>query len=725
MLVILAAGVFISATALTQLRLDRATRGVVDLVRAYQPLNEAFQTERVVSTTNGSADQIKATRAATDKALADVRPIAAKLDLAEFPSDVVGRFTELQRSFDKDLSAMRQNVDIQARPEIIQNAYANLASRQIALVQLVAQTISNRDVAKYLSAQASVASTADDLVQEAVAGLTLMNKQAVSSLSSVQFANLGTQTENQRALARDQVASLGVKDIEIGYADPNADFMTMRSTISIGTNAAFALVDPAVFAKAVTDQTRRLSAVSTDVLSSAHNVATRAIDAQTQRAIITVGIAVGAAVLSFFFAVVVSRTIVVPLRRLTAAAADVRDELPRLVEQVQVPGESPSLELPQIPVTSSDEVGRLAAAFNAVNATTVQVAQEQAALRGSIAEMFVNVARRDQVLLNRQLSFIDSLERSEEDPSTLANLFRLDHLATRMRRNAESLLVLAGIDSGRRLRDSLPLSDVIRTASSEIEQYDRVELELTADPAMLGFNALPAAHLLAELLENATVFSEPETPIVVATGVRGDQVEVRIIDQGLGMSEVELDAANEKIRSVGAGDALGAQRLGLFVVGRLAQRLGAEVELRKSSRGTTGTETVVRFPSTLFQSTEVSALGSYGPAIPSAPVPELEEAPEAQPVDLAALTDGATPLGLPRRRAGVDPAAPPATLPTRTPATQPAAASAPLPPAAPLAPAAADQRSGGLPQRPRKTFDENAIVLPEAPTPTLSPSLSA
>ena len=112
------------------------------------------------------------------------------------------------------------------------------------------------------------------------------------------------------------------------------------------------------------------------------------------------------------------------------------------------------------PGDSEDEVGQLAAAFNSVNATTVQVAQEQAALRGSIAEMFVNVARRDQVLLNRQLSFIDSLERAEEDPSTLANLFRLDHLATRMRRNAESLLVLAGIDSGRRLRDAMPLSDV-------------------------------------------------------------------------------------------------------------------------------------------------------------------------------------------------------------------------------------------------------------------------
>ena len=202
-----------------------------------------------------------------------------------------------------------------------------------------------------------------------------------------------------------------------------------------------------------------------------------------------------------------------------------------------IPGEGPEITLAPIPVTSRDEVGQLAAAFNSVNSTTVQVAQEQAALRGSIAEMFVNVARRDQVLLNRQLSFIDSLERAEEDPSTLANLFRLDHLATRMRRNAESLLVLAGIDSGRRLRDAMPLSDVVRTASSEIEQYDRVELDLQVDPHMHGFNALGAAHMLAELLENATIFSEPETPVTVTTGVSGQFVVVRILDQGLGMSD--------------------------------------------------------------------------------------------------------------------------------------------------------------------------------------------
>src|SRR5690606_15085472 len=156
--------------------------------------------------------------------------------------------------------------------------------------------------------------------------------------------------------------------------------------------------------------------------------------------------------------------------------------------------------------------------------------------------------------------------RTEEDPTTLADLFRLDHLATRMRRNAESLLVLAGIDTGRRLRDPLPISGVIRTASSEIEHYERVQLDLPVDPMMLGHPALPAAHMLAELLENATVFSEPGTPVHVSTGVDEHSVLITILDQGLGMTPEELADANEKIRTTSAGDVLGAQRLGMFVV---------------------------------------------------------------------------------------------------------------------------------------------------------------
>ncbi|GAB3159251.1 hypothetical protein GCM10027059_05180 [Myceligenerans halotolerans] len=438
-----------------------------------------------------------------------------------------------------------------------------------------------------------------------------------------------------------------------------------------------------------------------DALSLAESQAREAFNT----ALITGGIAIGALAFSIITALVIARRLVSPLRRLTQAAGVVRDRLPTLVEQVSVPGQAPTMDLDPINVESSDEIGQLAAAFNDVNRTTIEVAREQAALRGSIAEMFVNVARRDQVLLNRQLAFLDDLERSEEDPTTLSNLFRLDHLATRMRRNAESLLVLAGIDSGRRVRQPMPVSDVIRTASSEIELYDRVRLNLVSDPMMLGHNALNAAHLLAELLENATMFSEPHTPVEVSTERTEDFVSVTVRDHGLGMTPEEIAEANTKVASHAASDAVGAQRLGLFVVGRLADRLGAGVEFGTGTEST-GTIVTVRFPAVLFlpdnslplpqptdpleASTQAAAArvggmpdGFAGPTPPVAPAapgttsfpmagsdsmpptprrpqvtapagsmgtPAMPEPPAAVPVDLDALTDGTTALGMPRRR---------------------------------------------------------------------------
>ncbi len=301
---------------------------------------------------------------------------------------------------------------------------------------------------------------------------------------------------------------------------------------------------------------------------------------------------------SLLIALAISRRIVNPLRRLTTTATAVRQELPRLVERVAMPGQTVDVSEVQIPVESNDEVGRLAEAFNSVNAATLAIAAEQAALRGSISEMFVNVARRDQVLLNRQLASIDEMERTEDNQETLTKLFALDHLATRMRRNSESLLVLAGIDTGRRLRRPMPLSDVIRTASSEIELYERIQLELDADPSMLGHSALTAAHLFAELLENATVFSDPGTQVVVRTMERDGAFVVTVVDHGIGMTPDELEEANSRVASTAASEILGAQRLGLFVVGRIARRVGARVHLESTEgRGTVAT---IVMPPSLF-----------------------------------------------------------------------------------------------------------------------------
>ncbi len=197
------------------------------------------------------------------------------------------------------------------------------------------------------------------------------------------------------------------------------------------------------------------------------------------------------------------------------------------------------------------------------------------------ADTFVNIARRNQALLGRQLSLIDALERHEEDPDTLASLYRLDHLATRMRRNAESLLVLAGIDAGRRLREPMPLADVIRTAAGEIEQYERVDVMQHTDPSLLAHAALPAAHLLAEIIENAAQFSPSASRVLVMASATTAGVRIAVTDTGLGMTPDEITAAEAVLSSAGGG--AGHARLGFHVVARIARRLGATVSIHPAS----------------------------------------------------------------------------------------------------------------------------------------------
>ena len=410
------------------------------------------------------------------------------------------------------------------------------------------------------------------------------------------------------------------------------------------------------------------------VVADIADVAESTQNSQEQRALLLVLVAVLGLGLALLLAVNLARRITRPLRRLTVAAGEIGDELPHMVERMQIPGEGPGVTVEPIPVESRDEIGRLAEAFNTVNDVTVQVAKEQAALRASIAEMFVNVARRNQVLLGRQLSQLDSMEAREEDPDVLDNLFKLDHLATRMRRNAESLLVLAGIDSTRRLRRPLPLSDVIRTAVGEIEAFDRIDLSMSEDPEVSGRHALTVAHLLAEVLENATHFSNPETRVVVSASVTGHGVDVTVTDYGLGMSEQEVAEANEKIAHPPVAEIAVSQRLGLFVVGRLAARLGASVVLRRGRSA--GTVVAVSLPTAVFEgmaapepvdpvevaeadletpAADEAAADVDEPQVEDLPVEVVEEGPIVE-VELVTTDDSAqaepvaeVPAALPRR----------------------------------------------------------------------------
>ena len=736
LLVLFTAAGILSAQAWDQSRRAAAVQTLLTALGDSRELVGALQVERdtsavsvdpypshsvvnVADTSKSKRDAVLAARSVTDLSLSRFQRDVTGVDYALLDPSVPLAVTDAQAGL-KGLAATRHSVDTtSALSSVVNGDYTTMISANIQLLQRAASLLTNRDVALSLASLAAVDNVVEYMEIDKVVGLQMLRYGVATGepLDSEQ-RQLVTRTfavsDNIHEFAATQLAQLGDDALvlpDLGASNTGfLDYASSRQRIGAGASADLKAIREIDLRRQVAAEVAALKDLRGALSSRATSDASSAAGSALRNMLGTIAATIGVLGASMLIALTTARVITRPLRRLTAATAKVEEDLPRLVEQV--PGQGPDLDLVKIPVESNDEVGRLAAAFNGVNETTVRIAQEQAALRGSIAEMFVNVARRDQVLLNRQLGFLDQLERSEEDPDILGNLFKLDHLATRMRRNAESLLVLAGIDSGRRIRGQMALSNVIRTASSEIEHYERVQLALPIDPSMRGHNALASAHLLAELLENATVFSEPGTPVEVETAMDEFTVTVTIVDHGLGMSGDELVAANVKIASVSATDVLGTQRLGLYVVGRIAQRLGATVELSKTTLRS-GTLAAVVFPRSLFvaeERREIRVPGAFAPASfpiaalalreeyapefqhgepleafgrgtatglgardrwpadlpapdtaaaePAEPAEPVEPmAPLVKPVNLAELTDGRTDLGLPRRRTRPDGAA--------------------------------------------------------------------
>jgi signal transduction histidine kinase len=308
---------------------------------------------------------------------------------------------------------------------------------------------------------------------------------------------------------------------------------------------------------------------------------------------VTIAIITGLAVLfvlalALFFTVVVARSMVRPLRRLRAGALEVAGvRLPETVRSMsEGEGADGALELEPIDVDSTDEIGEVARAFDQVHREAVRLAANEAALRGNVNAMFVNLSRRSQSLVERQIRLIDDLEQGEQDAERLGNLFQMDHLATRMRRNSENLLVLAGHEVSRRWTQAVALVDVLRAAVSEIEQYNRVTLNVQPGISVRGQAVNDVVHLLAELVENATSFSAAETPVNVSGHLlNSGGVLLDISDQGVGMGAEEMAHANWRLDNPPVVDVAVSRRMGLFVVARLAARHGIRVRLRPAQMG--------------------------------------------------------------------------------------------------------------------------------------------
>ncbi len=376
------------------------------------------------------------------------------------------------------------------------------------------------------------------------------------------------------------------------------------------------------------------STVIGEVTSTAQSLRSKA---QQEATLFVIG-AFGSIAIALLIAFYVARAVTVPLKKLTTAAYTLStDKLPGLVERLRNPDESGaslSEALAPIDINSKDEIGQLADAFNSIQHVTIEVAEEQGALlRKGIGDMFVNLARRNQTLLDRQIEFIDQLEANEEDADQLDNLFKLDHLATRMRRNAESLLVLAGAEPPRRRGRPVALADVVRVAIGEVEDFARISLLALDDVTVGGNVAVDLAHLLSELMENATHFSPPDTTVEIV-GHRGeDGYTLSVSDQGIGMSADQLAEANSQLaRPPLVGLAL-SRSLGFIVIGRLASRFGVAVRLTSSPSG--GVTALVTLPPELVTvDGQPMAAPVVDEAPPAPPVAEAPAAPEVTEPDI-------------------------------------------------------------------------------------------
>ena len=420
------------------------------------------------------------------------------------------------------------------------------------------------------------------------------------------------------------------------------------------------------------------------------------------RLLLAGGLGLLAVIASIIVSITTARDLMRQLEKLRVAARELADKrLPGVVERlgrgekVDVAAEAPPLRF------GEDEVGQVGHAFNSVQETAIRTAVEQAELRRGIRDILLSLARRSQALVHRQLTLLDTMERRQDDSRELEDLFHVDHLATRMRRNAENLIVLSGATPARGWRRPVPMIDVVRSSVAEVEDYTRVTVMPMGDVSLAGRAVGDIVHLLAELIENAVSFSPPYTQAQVSGHLVAHGYAVEIEDRGLGMTDEILADINERVTDPPEFNLSSSAHLGLYVVGRLAMRYDIKVSLKHSSYG--GTTAVVRIPRELVvegPESEAAAASLGGPvgvgagggmtATSYGDVPaRVSEATVLEPPALPSSAESSAPL---TARASAPPSAETATGP----GDEPAAASSEVPP-----PSA--ETSDGLPPLPRRT----------------------
>src|SRR5690349_17253747 len=430
----------------------------------------------------------------------------------------------------------------------------------------------------------------------ALVGGALLNHGQMSETALTLFAS---SVATRRQLMNEALA-LMTPDLSAGYVNmenspPYRQFQAMENRILASPGRAV----PVTAGQLQSVSTALVGAMEKAQLDNGNQLTTVSASRSNRlvtEAVLAGGLGLVAVGASVFVLVWFGRKVTRDLGGLNDSVRGMADErLPRVVERlrrgddVDVAAESPP------PATSSiQEITRIAESFGTVQAAAVEAAVDQARLRKGINQVFLNISLRNQSLLHRQLGMLDSMERRTSEPGALADLFRLDHLTTRMRRHAEGLIILSGSVPGRGWRDPVPVVDILRAAVAEVEEYVRVDVNSESEDLVAGSAVSDVIHLIAELVENATVFSPPNTRIEVRAERVGTGLVAEVEDRGLGLSATELADINRRLASSQEFDLASSDQLGLFVVSQLAARHDIEVSLRRSVYG--GTTAVVLLP---------------------------------------------------------------------------------------------------------------------------------
>lgn len=600
---------------------------VLDAEDQLEPLTSGLQLERNHAVENlvgdGQIGTFTEQVGATDKAAENLRAILTENDVY---TDVVHeRFAETRKALD-GLAAVRAGVQAK-RVTAMQavGAYSQAVRAALALDRALTTSVADPQISSTATALTDLLSLTEEVrLQQALvlSGLrdgsldapTLDNLSGSRArlLSKINDASSGVAKHWQKRLAEQlQVPAivqrnqmLGVIVVESTDRKSSGGFSVEREAWNSASDASAATIEGGRGELAV------------EVRTVAQGLADDASDRAGWDSVMLLASLIAAAGVI----IMITRQLLGSLRELRIGALDAAEyDLPSAVTAVRQ-GKGAEAEVPPLPINTTEEVGQVARAFDEVNRQALRLAVEQADLRRGYSDAFVSVSRRSQALLERQLRLFEELEQDEEDPDQLSRLFQLDNLATRMRRNNENLMVLSGSDLARRFTQPTELADVLRSSVSEIEQYPRIAVQPTPSVKLRGNTASDLVRLIAELMDNGANFSAPDTVVTVSSYQSGDgTVVLDVLDNGIGMGDDDLAAANERLARVAEDDISTSRRMGLFVAGRLAARHGISIELH-GGPDVEGVRATVLVPAEHVVSAQPSGQSQMPPAAPPAQV---------------------------------------------------------------------------------------------------------